>query len=146
MSRIREENRKIRSNYEELSLRFDDEVYSGSTWKKEKERLETKIQDVTKAYDASVAAQAEQQSQIVSLHSQVRELRSVLNDAETDRAGADHEDLDALLAKRGDAFDETAKQAESDLAVGAHDDVGAQLDDDAMKAGRYVRGSRCANH
>lgn len=86
MSRIREENRKLRSDFDELQLRYDDEVYSGGAWKKEKERLETKILDVTKAYESSTAAQNEQQSQIVALHSQVRELRSVLNDAETDRA------------------------------------------------------------
>lgn len=86
MSRIREENRKIRSDYDELHLHYDDEVYSGGAWKKEKERLETKIQDLNKAYESSTAAQNEQQSQIVALHSQVRELRSVLNDAETDRA------------------------------------------------------------
>ncbi|KAL4250147.1 TRAFAC class myosin-kinesin ATPase superfamily protein [Abortiporus biennis] len=86
MSRLREETRKLRSDYDELQLRYDDEVYSGGAWKKEKERLETKIQDLTKAYESSSAAQTEQQSQIVSLHSQVRELRSVLNDAEADRA------------------------------------------------------------
>lgn len=83
---MREEVRKARSDSEELQLRYDDEVYNGSGWKKEKERLETKIQDINKAYETSMAAQAEQQSQIVSLHSQVRELRSVLNDAEADRA------------------------------------------------------------
>ncbi|THH01623.1 hypothetical protein EW026_g1099 [Hermanssonia centrifuga] len=86
MSRIREENRKIRSEYDELQLRFDDEVYNGGAWKKEKERMETKIQDLIKAYESSTAAQSEQQSQIVALHSQVRELRGVLNDAEADRA------------------------------------------------------------
>ena len=86
MSRLREESRKLRSEYDELQLRYDDEVYNGGSWKKDKERLETKIQDLTNAYDASTAAQAEQQSQIVTLHSQVRELRNVLNDAETDRA------------------------------------------------------------
>ena len=86
MSRLREDNRKVRSEYDELQLRFDDEVYNGGAWKKEKERFETKIQDITKAYESSTAAQAEQQSQIVALHSQVRELRSVLNDAEADRA------------------------------------------------------------
>ena len=86
MSRLREENRKIRSDYDELQLRYDDEVYNGGAWKKEKERLETKIQDLSKAYETSTAAQTEQQSQIVTLHSQVRELRSVLNDAEADRA------------------------------------------------------------
>ena len=97
MSRLREESRKLRSDYDELQLRYDDEVYNGGSWKKDKERLETKIQDVTKAYDASVAAQAEQQSQIVALHSQVRELRSVLNDAETDRARVSEE---ATLGRR----------------------------------------------
>jgi myosin heavy chain 9/10/11/14 len=86
MSRLREENRKIRSDFDELQLRFDDEVYNGGAWKKEKERFETRIQDITKAYESSTGAQAEQQSQIVALHSQVRELRSVLNDAEADRA------------------------------------------------------------
>ena len=86
MSRLREENRKIRSDHDELQLRYDDEVYNGGSWKKDKERLETKIQDLTKAYESSTAAQTEQQSQIVALHSQVRELRSVLNDAEADRA------------------------------------------------------------
>lgn len=86
MSKLREELRKARSEYDELQLRFDDEVYSGGAWKKEKERLETKISDISKAYETSAAAQAEQQSQIVALHSQVRELRSVLNDAEADRA------------------------------------------------------------
>ncbi|KAF5348933.1 hypothetical protein D9757_015255 [Collybiopsis confluens] len=86
LSRLREENRKIRSDYDELQLRFDDEVYSSGGWRKEKERLETKISDITRAYDASGAAQTEQQSQIVALHSQVRELRAVLDDVEADRA------------------------------------------------------------
>ena len=48
--------------------------------------METKISDLYKAYEASTAAQTEQQNQIVSLHSQVRELRGVLDDAEADRA------------------------------------------------------------
>ncbi|KAE9393608.1 hypothetical protein BT96DRAFT_215821 [Gymnopus androsaceus JB14] len=86
LTRLREDNRKIRSDYDELQLRFDDEVYSSGGWRKEKERLETKILDVSKAYDASNAAQTEQQSQIVALHSQVRELRGVLDDVEADRA------------------------------------------------------------
>jgi myosin protein heavy chain len=85
MSRLREDNRKKRSDYDELQLRYDNEVYNSSGWK-EKERMETQIRDINKAYEASTAAQTEQQSQIVSLHSQVRELRSVLNDAEADRA------------------------------------------------------------
>ncbi|KAI5120077.1 hypothetical protein M0805_002638 [Coniferiporia weirii] len=85
MSRLREENRKLRSDYDELQLQYDDEVYNGGAWKKEKERLETKISDITNAYESSTAARTEQQSQIVALHSQVRELRGVLEDAEAER-------------------------------------------------------------
>jgi myosin protein heavy chain len=85
MSRLREDNRKIRSDYDELQLRYDDEVYSGGAWKKEKERLDTKIEDLTKAYETATAVQGDQQTQIVSLHSQVRELRAVLADAESER-------------------------------------------------------------
>jgi myosin heavy chain 9/10/11/14 len=85
MSRLREENRKVRSEYDELQLRLDDEVYNGGAWKKEKERLETKIADLNQAYETSMAAQSEQQNQIVTLHSKVRELRGALNDVEADR-------------------------------------------------------------
>ncbi|KAG5653772.1 hypothetical protein H0H81_010613 [Sphagnurus paluster] len=86
ITRLREDNRKTRSDYDELQLRYDDEVYNSGGWKKEKERMETKISDLNKAYEVSAAAQTEQQSQIVALHSQVRELRGVLDDAEADRA------------------------------------------------------------
>lgn len=86
MTRLREDNRKIRSDYDELQLRYDDEVYNSGAWKKEKERLDTKINDLNKAYETATAAQGDQQSQIVALHSQVRELRAVLSDAETERA------------------------------------------------------------
>lgn len=48
--------------------------------------METKIADITKAFDASSAAQTEQQTQIVALHAQVRELRNVLDETEADRA------------------------------------------------------------
>jgi myosin heavy chain 9/10/11/14 len=88
ITRLREENRRIRSDYDELQLQYDDEVYkyNSSGAKKEKERLETKIVDLTRAFEASSAAQAEQQSQIVALHSQVRELRGALDEVEADRA------------------------------------------------------------
>ena len=85
MSRLREENRKLRSDYDELQLQYDDEIYNGGAWKKDKERLETKIADLTNAYESSTAARTEQQTQIVALHSQVRELRGVLEDAEAER-------------------------------------------------------------
>ncbi|KAI0040442.1 hypothetical protein FA95DRAFT_1502887, partial [Auriscalpium vulgare] len=85
ITKARDELRKARSDHDELLLRYDAEVYSNRTWKGDQERLHTKIAEMTKAYDASISRQTEQQSQIVALHSQVRELRSVLNDAEADR-------------------------------------------------------------
>ena len=75
----------MRSELDELQLLYDDEVYAGSSWKKDKERMNTKILDLTGAYESSKAAQAEQQTQIVALLSQVRELRAVLDEAEAER-------------------------------------------------------------
>ena len=72
-------------SYDELQLQYDDEVFNNGGWKKERERLKIKIADLEKAYEASTGAQTEQQSQIMALHSQVRELRGVLDDAEADR-------------------------------------------------------------
>ena len=85
MTRLREENRRIRSDYDDLQLHYDEEAINGGAWKKEKERLETKINDLTNAYESSSAARAEQQSQIVALHSQVRDLRGVIEEAEAER-------------------------------------------------------------
>ncbi|KAJ7802441.1 hypothetical protein B0H14DRAFT_1661712 [Mycena olivaceomarginata] len=51
----------------------------------ERVRKDKDIAELTKAYEASAAAQAEQRSQIGALHSQVRDLRGVLDDAEADR-------------------------------------------------------------
>jgi len=83
-SRLREEKRQLSSQADELQLRYGDEVFNGSAWKKERGRLETKTGDLNKAHESATGARAERQAQIVSLHSQVRELRSVLNDAEAD--------------------------------------------------------------
>ena len=75
MSRFGEENRKLRSDYYELRLQYDDEVYNGSAWKRDRERLEAKISDITNVNESSAAARSGQQSQIVALRSQVRELK-----------------------------------------------------------------------
>jgi len=85
VSRVREENRQLRSDFNNLQVAYDDEVYNSSGWRSERERLEVRFADLEKAYAASTGAQAEQQSQLVVLHSHVRELRSVLDDAEAER-------------------------------------------------------------
>lgn len=85
MSRLREENHSIRSELDELQLRYDDELYTGENWKKEKDRLEARIGTLTEAYDGATAKQTEAQIQVVSLLSQVRELRAVLDEANAER-------------------------------------------------------------
>ncbi|KAG8835466.1 hypothetical protein FRC17_003033 [Serendipita sp. 399] len=85
ISNLREENHKMRSELDEIQLRYDDEVYAGTSWKKEKERMSTKILDLTSAYESSKMTQAEQQSQIVALLSQARELRAMLDENEAER-------------------------------------------------------------
>ncbi|PLW35689.1 hypothetical protein PCANC_13838 [Puccinia coronata f. sp. avenae] len=84
--KVREELRQLRTERDELQIRNDERLYSRGGFSKEKERLETKVQDITKAYDEAVAAQAEQSSQIVTLMSQVRDLRAARDEAEADRA------------------------------------------------------------
>jgi len=86
MSRLREDVRKMNSERDALEMKLADEEYSANGWKGEKERLETKIADIAQAYEKSTNAQTEQQSQIVSLLSQVRELRRVLDEAEAERS------------------------------------------------------------
>jgi myosin heavy chain 9/10/11/14 len=54
MSQFREDSRKIRSDYDELQLRYDDEVWCMEE-RLEKERLDTKIEDLTKAYETTTA-------------------------------------------------------------------------------------------
>ena len=84
-SHTREENRKLKSDLGDLQVRYDIEISKSTGWREEKERLENKIVDLERECEASTGAQTEQQSQIVSLHSQVRELRNVLDEAEVER-------------------------------------------------------------
>ena len=86
MSRLREENHITRSELDELQLRYDDELYSSENRKKDKDRLEARIATLTEAYDTATAERTDAQSQVVSLLSQVRELRAVLDEANVERS------------------------------------------------------------
>lgn len=119
ISNLRSENHKMRSELDELQLRYDDELYAGESWKKEKGRLTNKITDLQSAYDASKAAQSDQQNQIVSLLSQVRELRAVLDEAEAERAAL--------------------RQARSQLETRLNDIAQAHLDANRMSSDRVLQ-------
>ncbi|KAJ7432079.1 hypothetical protein B0H11DRAFT_1941037 [Mycena galericulata] len=99
----------IEAKSSRVSSRYDGD--SGD-WRKEKERMEAKLADITRAYEASAAAQAEQRAQIGSLHSQVRDLRGVLDDAEADRV---------LLQK-------ARRRLQAELETIKHDHIDTSLD------------------
>lgn len=122
MSRLREENRSLRADRDKLQLKFDDEVYNGGAWKKEKERLETKINDLSAAYEASNKANSEQQTQVVSLLSQVRELRAVLDEAEADRAALQkaRRQLEGRLSDIAQQHLETSKMSSDRVLQAMH--------------------------
>ncbi|KAL9613853.1 MAG: hypothetical protein Q9167_001651 [Letrouitia subvulpina] len=81
----RSENTRIRDELEELRSKWDDEVLNSSTWAKEKSRLETNLRDMSSSREEAVQAHNESQSKIVSLLSQVRNLRTAVDDIAGDR-------------------------------------------------------------
>ncbi|CAJ2504050.1 Uu.00g114440.m01.CDS01 [Anthostomella pinea] len=101
---------RLREELDELRSKWDDEVLNSSTWSKEKSRLEATLSDVVASRDEAVGAHNEAQGKVVSLLSQVRTLRTSVDDITAER--------DALVReKRGvEARLEEAKAGLEDLA------------------------------
>ncbi|CAK7274386.1 class II myosin [Sporothrix epigloea] len=76
---------RLREELEELRSKWDDEVLNSSTWAKEKTRLETTLSDVASSRDEAVEAHNEAQGRIVNLLSQVRTLRSAVDEVSSER-------------------------------------------------------------
>ncbi|KAM3069592.1 class II myosin [Clarireedia jacksonii] len=79
------ENTRLREELDELRSKWDDEVLNSSTWSKEKARLETTLADLSTARDEAVNAHNDAQGKIVSLLSQVRSLRTSVDDVSAER-------------------------------------------------------------
>lgn len=109
----REENGALREEIEELRSKWDDEVLNSSTWAKEKGRLEVMLQELSSSRDEAVSAHNDAQSKIVNLLSQVRGLRSNIDDASSER--------DSLLKEKKTLEGRLKEQAErlEDLANGS---------------------------
>ncbi len=103
---------RLREELDELRAKWDDEVLNSSTWSKEKSRLESTLADVVSSRDEAVNAHNEAQSRIVGLLSQVRALRSSVDEATGER--------DALLREKRsiEVRLEEAKAGLDDLARG----------------------------
>jgi myosin protein heavy chain len=76
---------RLREELEELRSKWDDEVLNSTTWSKEKSRLETTLADVMASRDEAVSAHNEAQGKVVSLLSQVRSLRTSVDDITAER-------------------------------------------------------------
>jgi myosin heavy chain 9/10/11/14 len=107
----RQENTRLREELEELRGKWDDEVLNSSTWAKEKSRMELTLQDISKSRDEAAAAHNDAQSKIVSLLSQVRTLRTSIDEASADREQLLREkrSLEARLAETSERLEELAK-------------------------------------
>ena len=108
---VRSENTRIRDELEELRSKWDDEVLNSSSWAKEKSRLEVTLQDLSSSREEAINAHNDAQGKIVSLLSQVRNLRSSMDDiaAERDTLQKEKRSLEARLSEAGDRLEDLAR-------------------------------------
>ncbi|KAG0097633.1 hypothetical protein BGZ93_002340 [Podila epicladia] len=85
IQKMREVHRQLSTELEEVNNNFDLELRSSQSWKKDKERLEARNHDLNQSYQDLLVAQDDLQVQIVSLLSQVREVRAALDESESAR-------------------------------------------------------------
>lgn len=108
---VRGENSRLREELEDLRSKWDNEVLNSSTWAKEKARLELVMQDITNSRDEAASAHSDAQAKVVSLLSQVRTLRTSVDDvtAERDLLLKDKKMLEGRLAEAGERLEDLAK-------------------------------------
>lgn len=108
---VRSDNTRLRDELEELRSKWDDEVLNSSSWAKEKSRLEMTLQDLSSSREEAVNAHNDAQSKIVSLLSQVRNLRTSMDDAaaERDLLQKEKRGLETRLTEAGDRLEDLAR-------------------------------------
>jgi myosin protein heavy chain len=104
----REENGRLRDEIEELRNKWDDEVLNSSTWAKEKGRLEMMMQELSTSRDEAVSAHNEAQTKVVNLLSQVRGLRTSVDDvaAERDTLQKEKKTIENRLAETAERLED----------------------------------------
>ncbi|OMP84060.1 Myosin type-2 heavy chain 1 [Diplodia seriata] len=122
--RVREENGRLHEEIENWRAKWDDEILNSSTWAKEKGRLEMTLQDLSNSRDEAVSAHNEAQGKIVNLLSQVRSLRTSVDDASAERDSLlkEKKGLESRLAEAADRLDELARSESPSLRNAAEVD------------------------
>ena len=112
---VREDNGRLREELEELRGKWDDEVLNSSSWAKEKSRLEMTLQDIANARDEAANAHHDAQSKIVNLLSQVRGLRTSVDEAsaERDHLMKEKKGLENRLEEAGTRLEQLAERGDS---------------------------------
>lgn len=82
VAQLREENHQLRNAHEEVTMELEHGALSRGGWKSEKETLESRINDLSKAYQDSLNAQRDAQTQAMGLLEQIRDQRVALDETE----------------------------------------------------------------
>lgn len=108
---------RLREELDDLRSKWDDEVLNSSTWSKEKSRLESTLADVSASREEAVNAHNEAQSKIVNLLSQVRSLRSSVDEvtAERDALFREKRSIEARLEEAKAGLEDLAKSESPSL-------------------------------
>lgn len=108
---MRLENSQIREELDDMRSKWDDEMLNSSTWWKEKQRLETALESISKSRDDAVTAHDEAQERINSLLAQVRSLRSSADNAaaERDSLAFEKQTLEKRLQEAGTRLDDLSR-------------------------------------
>lgn len=121
---VRQENGRLREELEDLRSKWDDEVLNNSTWAKEKSRLELMLENLSQSRDEADNAHHEAQSKIVALLSQVRALRTSMDDAIADRDMLlkEKKTLEARLGEAGDRLQQLTRSESPSMRMAASSD------------------------
>lgn len=108
---------RLREELDDLRSKWDDEVLNSSTWSKEKARLESTLADISTSRDEAVNAHNEAQGKIVNLLSQVRSLRSSVDEvtAEKDALAREKRSIEARLEEAKAGLEDLAKSESPSL-------------------------------
>ncbi|EGX95143.1 myosin-11 (Myosin heavy chain) [Cordyceps militaris CM01] len=115
---------RLREELDDLRSKWDDEVLNSSTWSKEKARLEATLSDVSASREEATNAHSEAQGKVVSLLSQVRTLRTSVDEvtAERDRLMREKRSVESRLEEAKAGLDGLARGDSASLRDAANMD------------------------
>lgn len=115
---------RLREELDDLRSKWDDEVLNSSTWSKEKARMEATLADVSASREEAANAHSEAQGKVVSLLSQVRALRTSVDEitAERDRLMREKRSVESRLEEAKAGLDGLARGDSASLRDAANMD------------------------